>query len=333
MRILAGDIGGTNTRLIFVEINIDGRHILAEQSYLSAEFTGLVKLIETFFFENDISAAVDAACFAVAGPVKFGVASVTNLPWVIGESELSEFLNTPQVTLINDFVSVSYGISELEDSDMLLLQQGLSNDDEPFNPDAVVIGAGTGLGASHLVWQNDHYQPHASEAGHAGFAPENELQCALLTWLQKTQSHVSLEMLLSGRGLATIYKFLYEVMGLSESLAVNKAMKKSDSAQVITEYALSGSDKLCQQTVDCFIDIYGAAAGNVALHYYPIGEVFIAGGIAPKIKNKMLDQRFTHAFANKGAMSSNMKKITIKLVCQDKVGLYGALSHAQTLYS
>ena len=114
-------------------------------------------------------------------------------------------------------------------------------------------------------------------------------------------------------------------------MAVAEAMKQSDPASVISHYALMNSDDLCQKTLDCFIDIYGSAASNIALHYYPIGEVYIAGGIAPKIKTRLMEPRFIQAFNNKELMSSNMKKITIKLICQDKAGLYGALSYARSL--
>lgn len=332
MKILAGDIGGTHTRLVFADINKSDQYILAEKSYPSTEYSGLVEVINSFLFEHDITTTINAACFAVAGPVEFGVASVTNLPWVISEEQLSKVLKIPSVKLINDFVAVAYGISELEDTDMLVLQQGLAKNSDSKNLDAAIIGAGTGFGVSHRVWLNDHYQVFSSEAGHVGFAPENEMQCKLLNWLQKKHSHVSLELLLSGKGLVTIYHFFHEVIGLSESLEINEAMQKVDPAQVITEYALSDDDELCQQTLECFIDIYGSAAGNAALHYYPIGELYIAGGIAPKIKDRMLNRRFIDAFVNKGAMSSNMEKITIKLIVQDKVGLYGALFNVQTLY-
>lgn len=107
-------------------------------------------------------------------------------------------------------------------------------------------------------------------------------------------------------------------------------MKKSDPAQVITEYALSSRDALCQKALECFIDIYGAAAGNAALSFYLVEEVYIAGGIATKIKDKLKEQRFRDAFTNKGLMSSNMKKIKIKikLIQQESIGLYGALKVA-----
>lgn len=150
MFLLAGDIGGTHSRLICAEISDSGRHILAEKNYLSAEHSGLVEIIDIFLSAHDITTAIDAACFAVAGPVEFGIASVTNLPWIISEQELSKQLHTPRVKLINDFVAAAYGISEIKESDMLVLQNAKTCEGELLNPDAAIIGAGTGLGAAHL---------------------------------------------------------------------------------------------------------------------------------------------------------------------------------------
>lgn len=327
MNILAGDIGGTNTRVIFAKVKENDRYIIAEKKYNSLDFTGFIQVLELFISEHKITEDIHAGCFAVAGPVKAGVSAVTNLPWVVSEDELCEHFQIPKVKLVNDFIAVAYGIEELNDLDTLTLQQGELNS-KTNKPDTVVIGAGTGLGVAHRIWVNDHYKAFSTEAGHTGFAPENEQQCQLLHWLQKKQTHVSLELVLSGRGLFTIYNFLREQGVASESNVVIDAMKKTESAQVITQYALSGSDKLCQKTLDCFIDIYGAAAGNAALYFYPVEEVYIAGGIGVKIKDKLQGQRFIDAFINKGLMSSNMKKIKIKLILQESVGLYGALKAA-----
>jgi len=331
MHILAGDIGGTNTRLIFAEVSEGDQRIVAEKSYLSSQYSGLIELVNIFLSEYGITKNIGAACFAVAGPVEYGVASITNLPWVIREQYLVETLKIPRVKLINDFSAAAYGISTLHDNDMLTLQQGTGINKELLNRDGVVIGAGTGFGAAHISKRNNHYHIYSSEAGHVGFAPENALQCQLLSWLQINHSHVSLEMLLSGKGLLTIYHFLNEVIGMQESFKTHEAMQKNDPAQIISENALLQDDGLCQKTMDMFIDIYGAAASNVALHYYPVDELYIAGGIAPKIKTKIMEPRFIDAFLNKGVMTKNMKKITIKLIVQDKVGLYGALLNARHL--
>lgn len=331
MNILAGDIGGTNTRLISIDVSGNKTQLIAEKNYLSLEYSGLIQVIQHFLSEHHITSSANTACFAVAGPVKSGVAAVTNLPWVISEQELSESFNIPHVKLVNDFIAVTYGLSQLNAADFLVLQKPNAKDEKPRNPSAAIIGAGTGLGVSHRVWLNDQYHAFSSEAGHVGFAPENEQQCALLSWMQNQHGHVSLESLLSGKGLPIIYSFLRDIAGIQESKEILNAMKKGDPAQVITESAISGVDDLCKETLEHFIDIYGSAAGNVALHYYPVDEVYIAGGIANKIKPLMINQRFTSAFSNKGAMTTNLKGISLKLITQEKVGLYGAISHARTL--
>jgi glucokinase len=330
MYILAGDIGGTNSRLVFAEAADDGRYVVAEKSYSSADYAGLMDVIDLFLSEHKITEAIDAACFAIAGPVESGVAKVTNLPWLIKEQELSKRLHTVQVRLINDLAAAAYGIAELQEADLLLLQQGLRNDESSSHPDAVVVAAGTGLGAAHRVWLSDHYRVLPTESGHAGFAPDNSEQTELLAWLQKSNAHVSLEMLLSGRGFLTIYQFLGNVKGYVESSAVNDAMRNNDPARVIAEHGLTGDDALCRKTLDVFIDIYGAAAGDIVLQHYPVKELYIAGGIAPKIKDGMLGSRFIDAFINKNLMSANMKKVTVKLILQERAGLIGALSVAQS---
>lgn len=343
MQVLAGDIGGTTTRLIAAAVKDGRQHIIAEESYPSADYRGLIQVIDVFLSQHAITAPIDAACFAVAGPVEAGVAAITNLPWIITEKELIQHLKTPRLSLINDFAAAAYGVSTLAETDTLMLQPGLAGNKKLAHPAAVIIGAGTGLGVSHRVWLNGRYQAFASEAGHAGFAPENAEQTRLLAWLQKQHAHVSLEMLLSGQGLVNIYRFLHETTGLPETLGLidnagdNEKESKGDDpqetdyARLITEQAILEKDDLCLQALNVFIDIYGAAAGNVALHYYPLNELYIAGGIAPKIKAKIAEPRFIKAFLSKGVMSVNMKKITVKLITQDKVGLYGALAQAQTL--
>ena len=325
MYILAGDIGGTYTRLLLADYIDNKQIVLAEKSYLSYKFPEFIEVIKTFISEFNITSSIDAVCMAVAGPVKSGEASITNLPWHISEDKLCKLLKTENICLINDFSAVSYGIGQLKETDFLTIQHGGSQTEIL---DAAVVGAGTGLGASHLIWKSDHYETLSSEAGHAGFAPETEQQIELLVYLQQFHAHVSLEYILSGRGFKTIYNFLLKTSGLQESNEVREAMEEEDPAKIITEYGLLESDLLCQRTLDLFIDIYGSATADIVLHYYPVGTVYITGGIAPKIKSQLNTQRFRTAFANKGLMSENMMEISIKLVLDDKVGLHGAVKHA-----
>ncbi len=327
MIILAGDIGGTNTRLVIAEREQSNLTILAEKNYASNLYTSFEEVVSLFIADANFNDEIDAACFAIAGPVTSGQSKITNLPWLISEKQLEDRFKLPRVKLINDFMAVALGISWLKDNDIQVIQQGsvLNNKSQP---DAAIIGAGTGLGASHRVWINHQYHILPSETGHISFAPANEQQTQLLTWLLKTQQHVSLESILSGGGLYTVYQFLKETNQGKESITVKTEMQNTDPAKVITDYALTNKDELSSKALDMFVEIYGAIAGDVTLHYYPVDELYIAGGIAPKIKNKISSPAFLNSLTNKGLMSENLKNITVKLVLNEKVGLYGALWNA-----
>jgi glucokinase len=192
---LAGDIGGTNARLMLAEENDDGINILLEKSYLSNDYACFEDVLERFLADQETSPVLDSACFAVAGPVKAGVSKVTNLPWVISETALQSTLNIQRVKLINDFIAVAHGIERLADDDVLLVQQGMP-DTSSHPPSAAIIGAGTGLGVAHRVWLAGKYHVLPSESGHVNFAPANAEQRQLLAWLQQEHNHVSLESIL-----------------------------------------------------------------------------------------------------------------------------------------
>lgn len=329
MFVLAGDIGGTNARLICSEVTALGINTIAEVSYLSADYKQFYDVLDQFLTDINLDLTVGSACFAIAGPVETGEVSVTNLPWVISEKVLKNKLNTRHVKLINDFIAVAHGVITLEEKDFLIIQKG----EDSFHKDAVVLGAGTGLGASHIVYRNNEYEPLASEAGQVSFSPQSARQCILMSWLWRTNQYISLESILSGQGLSLIYQFLHEVENIPESEEIYSQFSVADPAEVITKGALQGKDELCNKTLQMFINIYGAAASNIILHYYPVSTLYIAGGIAPKIKDKMIDGAFLKSFNNKGLMTSKMKKITIKLVCQEKAGLFGALAQAISMKS
>lgn len=331
MKVLAGDIGGTNSRLIIAKFENLNYEILVEENYPSNQYANLQQVISCFFSDYNIKNDISAACFAVAGPVENDKAKLTNLPWLISKDELIKQLKIPVVRLINDFTAVALGIALLNDEDTLVIQQGNESTLPVPNPDAAIIGAGTGLGVSHRVWIDGKYHIFPSETGHSGFTAVNEQQAKLLNWLLMENKHVSTEMVLSGSGIYTIYRFLRDQENYVESSTVQKAIQDADPARIITEHALEGDDELCVKTIEMFVEIYGSTAGDVALHYYPVDELYIAGGIAPRIKHILASHLFLDNFTNKGLMASNMEKINIKLILDNKIGLYGALSNLQDL--
>jgi len=330
MRVLAGDIGGTKTLLQIAEGKAGRCRAVREQRFDSASYDSLSSIIHEFL-KQEKNKKITAVCFGIAGPVKTTArgqsVKVTNLPWEIHSQELKRRFKFPQLRLINDFQAVGYGIEALGAKDLVVLQPGEPVEHGP----RAVIGAGTGLGQGILIWNKDHYVPVATEGGHANFAPTNELQLELTRHLLKTVGRTSWELVLSGHGLVQLYDFLKARGGVPESPAVAKAMQADDPAAAITQAALERNDPLANQTLDLFVDIYGAQAGNLALTAGATGGVYIAGGIAPKIIPRLTDGRFMRAFLNKGKMKSYVADIPVQVVTKPEVGLIGATLAASRL--
>jgi glucokinase len=332
MRVLAGDIGGTKTLLRIAECDAGRCRSLREQRFDSGAYDSLGAVVHDFL-RGGPRDAIAAACFGVAGPVTPSGSGervkVTNLPWEIDSLSLAAEFGIPQVRLINDFQAIGYGIEALEAQDLVVLQPG-----EPvLHGPRAVIGAGTGLGQGILVWDRDHYEPIATEGGHASFGPEDELQLELARYLLKNCGRASYERVLSGHGLVRLYAFFRERGETPESPPLAQAMRQSDPAAAITRAALQDNDPLATRALELFVEIYGAQAGNLALTAGATGGVYVAGGIAPKILPRLTDGRFLRAFCNKGKMAPYVAAIPLQIVLNPQVGLAGASRVAGRLAS
>ena len=350
--LLAGDIGGTKTILRLVEshqIADEPRPrlklaTLYEQQYVSAAYADLVPMVQDFIQAAATQAGVqDApkrACFAIAGPVVNNQSTLTNLSWSLSADRLREELSLENVELINDFEAVGYGVLGLETLDLHTLQAG---DYEPDAPIAV-IGAGTGLGQGFLIPYGADHVVFPTEGGHADFAPRSELEFHLLQYLlDKHQiTRVSVERVVSGQGIVSIYQFLRdrgfaeETPDIAEAVATWERQaglkaKTVDPGAVISRAALEGRDRICEKTMDMFIDAYGAEAGNLALKLLPFGGLYVAGGIAAKNLSLMESGRFMQAFTHKGRMSDLLERVPVHVVRNPQVGLIGAALRAAKL--
>jgi glucokinase len=323
MRILAGDIGGTKTALAIFEISPRGRTIIRTERYPSAAYTGLEQIIEIFLAGE--TAKPRAAGFGVAGPVRDGAAKVTNLPWRIEESHLARVTGIRRVRVINDFVSNALGLPELRPAQLATLARGSA---EPRGPIGI-IGAGTGLGQACLVPVGNHHEVVPSESGHADFAPRNPVEDRLVAFLRRQSGRATREMVLSGRGLVSLYEFLKSERRARESRAVAAEFDRSDDrAAVISRFGLSRRDTLCREALDLFASIYGSEAGNCALEYRATGGIYLAGGIAPKILPALRRRPFLEAFRRKPPMDGLLSAIPVRVVLEPRLGLIGAAAVA-----
>lgn len=315
---LAVDIGGTKT---LVQLTMENGQVLSEQEYVSQQFSRFDLILAEFLGQDKIKhCTIDQACFAVAGPVSGGDANVTNLPWQLNADELATTFNIKYIHLCNDFEAVAEGISCLAEDEIVTLQQGESDETMP----RAVIGAGTGLGQALLFSSANGWQVVSTEGGHTDFAPTDNTQILLLEYLIARLDHVSYERVLSGAGLVTIYNFLRTHKQYDEDPHLHQAMIVQDPAAAISKFANEQRDPLALETLDLFIKIYGAQAGNLALTVMPRGGLYLAGGIAAKNIERFKQGGFVNAFVAKGRMQSLMEKIPVRLIIQPKVGLFGA---------
>lgn len=328
--LLAADVGGTKTEIAIAARGKGQPEIIAHRIYPSLNYAGLEPIIDDFLKQpatGALAGSMAAACFSVAGPVEGGSTTLTNLGWRVDATALAQRFGLPRARLINDFIAAGIGVTRLGPQEIETLQSGAPRE----HGTRAIIGAGTGLGVGLLVWQDDRYTALASEAGHADFAPVDELQDRLLAYLRNNFGRVSYERVISGPGLMRIFGFLQDTGAGVPSRQLQAATKRGDPAEVIAEFAASRLDPLAVRALDLFIAVYGSFAGNMALGGIALGGVYICGGIAPKIIGKLKDGAFVRAFNNKGRFSALLSDIPVLVVMNPQVGLYGALAEAERL--
>ena len=332
--ILAGDIGGTNTRLALFE---DGPPLTKwhEKTFRNEGRGGLREIVQEFLdgVEGE-EGKVDRAAFGVAGPVKDGCAVMTNLPWRLDEGELARELGVPKVALINDLVAHGEGIELLRPEQLIVIQAG-----EPAHGNRAVIAAGTGLGEGGIFWDAAarRYRAFASEGGHSDFAPRGERQIALLRWLAKKYPNASWERVLSGPGLRNVYDFLITPEQLGQAAAMPESEwrggKGGPKPSAISEAGVKGTNAAAVAALDLFVTFYGAEAANLALKVMATGGVYVGGGIALSIVDKLKSNLFLDAFRATGPQTIRqvLAKIPIHIVNFELNGLYGAANFAAHL--
>jgi glucokinase len=320
--ILAGDIGGTNTRLALVDAAAGRLRIRFEQTFPSRERTSLEAVLEEFLAQHP--AAFAKATFGVAGPVRDGRCEATNLPWVVDAKRIAKRLRLKRVGLINDLVANAHGIPLLRGRDFVTLNAGVRG----ARGHRALVSAGTGLGQAGMLWDGTAHRPFCSEGGHVDFAPRNLLEGELLAHLVQRHGRVSYERIVSGPGLVNVYHFLRDTGRGDEPSWLTEQLGAGDPAAVVSRQALAGKSPLCIQALDLFASVYGAQAGNLALTIMATGGVYLGGGIAPKIVQKLKEPAFMNAFTAKGRLGPLLKEIPVRVIMNPKTALLGAARHA-----
>lgn len=315
-KAIVGDIGGTKTRLAMVEVAGTRVDIERETIYPSRNFAAFEDLLADFLTGVQVPAH---AAFGIAGPVLGRTVRTTNLPWCIDADVLRQRFGFRVCSLLNDLESIACGLPALDAADFSSLQQG----DAEARGNAAIIAAGTGLGEAGLYWDGVRHHPYATEGGHASFCPQNDLEIDLLRYLQRLYGHVSWERVVSGMGLVDLHEFLRAYRKSSVPKWLIDEMRAGDAAAAISRAASAGSDDICIETMDCFVQLYGAEAGNFALKTMSRGGMYVAGGIAPRILPMLQRGTFMEAFLGKGRMRHVLEAMPVRVVLNERAALYG----------
>lgn len=323
--ILAGDIGGTQTRLALFSgpplrpQTHDYRH-LASGGTKEPEAQ-----IEEFL--ADRGDCVDAACLAVAGPLVDGRVRLTNLPWTLVADRLAHRFGWRRCILLNDLEATAHALPMLGPDKF----EALRPPPDHADGNVAILAPGTGLGAVLALRRGDAVRPLASEAGHADFAPVDEESLSLWRYIARRKGRVPLESILSGRGLQRIYRWRRHLGDTHPDPATGEGIENAaDPSARISELALARQDPVCVRALACFVRCLGAAAGNLALTATTRAGLYLAGGIAPKILPELHSGGFEEAFLDKGGFRGLLETVPVHVILDESAPLLGAARTALT---
>jgi glucokinase len=316
-RIIVGDVGGTHARFAIAAASGAASWRITAKADLEQPFATFADSLAAYLARVGLSPPPQTAVIAAAGPVLDGAVVLTNRRWRVSEQDLRQagFAN-PRV--INDFAALAFAADALQPQDLLTIGPELPG----LRAGTVsIVGAGTGFGVSCLVRGAERLVALATEAGHGGFAPSQELEVPVWRLLTRWFGRASLERILSGPGIVNLHRALGEIAGRAPSAL---------SPEHIVQRALQGEAD-CHQTLTMFCSILGAAAGDIALTHGARGGVLLGGGIAPQIARFLAESPFRTRFESKGRLTPYLRAIPTRLIVNPDATLLGAARAALEL--
>jgi glucokinase len=313
---VVGDIGGTNARFAIADLSTPAAPRISDVAHLpSANYPSLEAALADYLAGQRTPAPV--AVLAVAGPVNDGEAVLTNLSWHVRSSALAA-LGFAAVSLINDFRALAAAADALNDDDLERI-----GPDVPRRADATIalVGAGTGFGAAALVREPGKAIALAGEGGHIGFSPEDEEEIEILRRLSARFGRVSIERILSGPGLVSLYDALAAIHDTPPAFA---------DPHAIVDAAAKGQP-LAAHALERFAAIFGAAAGDIALTFGARGGVLLAGGLSEAVIGVLKSGPFRRRFDGKGRLGDFVRAVPTHLIRRPDAALLGCARLAEAM--
>lgn len=312
---LLADIGGTNTRVALAE----GGRLLPDtiRRYANAEHASLDVVLAAFMAaEGDVDCA--GACVAVAGPVRDGVASMTNLDWTIDRTSLAAATRAETVAILNDLQAQGHALGHLDGAALrpIVTGSGQAGDDAS----QLVIGVGTGFNAAPVHEFPGGRFVAASECGHANLPIRTEADLKLLQFVENIHGFPGVEDVLSGRGLERVYAWVSAEAGAREDRRAAEIMA-----------AIEAREPLALAAGQIFVRMLGTVAGNLSLIHLPFSGVYLCGGVARAVTPWLAEFGFAEAFRDKGRFSGFMLNFSVHVIEDDYAALTGCAVHLENL--
>lgn len=307
---LVADLGGTNTRVALT----DGATVRTEtiKRFRNADHPDLLSVLRAYMADQTV--VPDAACVAMAGPVRDGVGELTNLSWTVDRASVGAATGARTVAVLNDLQAQGHALDHLKPEVVQTILPGQKAGEQAAR---LVIGVGTGMNAAAVYRLDDRTLVPPSEAGHVSLPAQNSEELRLLDWIARKHGTPGFEDVLSGRGFERVYEWLCDEAGIDAPLDAGGIM------QAVND----GSNTIAEDAARVFIRMLGRAAGNLALVHLPFGGIYLIGGVARHFAPHLLRLGFEEAFQDKGRFSDFMEQFPVHLVDDDYAALTGSAAH------
>ncbi len=314
---LLADIGGTNTRVALA----DGAAVRkgSIQRFSNIEYADLGAVL-TRYLADAGAGAVDGVCVAAAGPVRDGVAVMTNLDWTIDGALLTRATGANRCAILNDLQAQGHALGFIAPQDLRSIIAG----PQAAGAAMLVVGVGTGMNAAPVHGTGSHRLVAPSECGHISMPVRTQTDFELAQFLSSTGPHAhgfaGVEDVLAGRGLERLYAFVTAQAGAEQAIKAAEVMQR-----------LAAGEDHARATARLYVAILGAELGNLALIHLPFGGIYLIGGVARAMSPYFDEMGLKAAFCDKGRFAEFMQNFSVQIVEDDYAALTGCAAYLDAL--